>query len=483
VPRYWLGIDQGSTATKVCLMDRRGKIQRFATRPIGTILRRPGWAEHDAESILRSVQAALDAALRGVDPGLIAGAGLACQRSTFVIWDPRSGRPLTPALSWQDRRGEEICAALRPRAPLIRRRTGLRLSPHYAASKIRWIFDRSPGLRRRAEKGAARIGTLDAFLLFRLTGGEAWSTDPTHAARTLLMDLRRLEWDPELLDLFRIPLAALPPIRPSAFPAGEIAVRGGRLRIAATVGDQQAALLGVGCRRAGEAAVNYGTGAFVVLNSGRRARRVSGLLTSVAWSSFEETRYLVEGTVNSAGGALGWIENVTGRRIGSLGAPRNPDRLPCVVPAFAGLGAPHWLSRARGAIFDLDLATTAEDLAAGTMAGVACRVGEIVQAMVGAGMRPRRIVAGGGLAEQAWLLDLQGAILRRRLVKGPRGEAGTGRGAAILAGHARGDWNLESDRRLEFPTKRCRGRISFEEGRRLAARFQRALGRLAGSSG
>jgi len=333
------------------------------------------------------------------------------------------------------------------------------------------------------EKGAARIGTLDAYLLFRLTGGDAWSTDPTHAARTLLMDLRRLEWDPELLDLFKIPLSALPPIRPSAFPAGEIVVRGRRLRIAATVGDQQAALLGLGCRREGEAAVNYGTGAFVVLNSGRRARRVAGLLTSVAWSSAEETRYLLEGTVNSAGGALRWIEKVTGRRIGALRGSRNPDRLPCVVPAFAGLGAPHWLSRARGAIFDLDLTTTAEDLAAGTMAGVACRVGEIVQAMAEAGIRPKRIVAGGGLAERSWLLDLQGAILRRRLEKGPRGEAGTSRGAAILAGHAGGDWDLESDRRLEFSAEPSRGRISFEEGRRLAIRFQRALARLDGGAG
>ncbi len=448
--RAWLGIDQGTTATKACLLDRRGRIRRLVTVPV--TIRHPasGRAEQDGDEIFRSVGASLRRLLRGIDPATVAAAGLACQRSSFLIWEPESGRPLTPVLSWQDRRGEDLCHSLRRHEGWIRRRTGLRLSPHYAASKIRWLLDHAPSLRRRAERGEVRGGTLDAYLLHRLTGGDSWSTDPTHAARTLLMDLRRQEWDPALLDLFRVPRPILPPIRPSAFPAGEIRLPGISLRIAATAGDQQAALIGLGCRKPREAAANYGTGAFVVLGTGSRPARVKGLLTSVAWSSERTTRYLLEGTVNAAGSALDWIR----RNLGSAPSVSAPGidlrRIPVVVPSFSGLGAPYWLSGARGAIVDLELATTPEDLAAGAMAGIALRVGEILETMAANGFRPRRLVAGGGMARQPGFLPLQAAFLGRRVERALAGE-GTCRGAAILAGHSAGDWNLETDALLEFP--------------------------------
>ena len=473
VPRYWLGIDQGSTATKACLMDRRGRIRRLVAVPVTTRRPGPGRAEHDGEALFRSVRAALHRLLRGIDPAGIAAVGLACQRSTFLFWDPESGRPLTPALSWQDRRGEEICLALSRHEKMIRSRTGLRLSPHYAASKIRWLLDDSPGLRRKAERGEARGGTLDAYLLYRLTGGDSWSTDPTHAARTLLMDLGRTDWDPELLDLFRIPFRALPPIRPGAFPSGEVRVRGTSLRIAATVGDQQAALIGLGCRKPGEAAVNYGTGAFVILNTGAKPRRVPGLLTSVAWSSERDVRYLLEGTVNAAGSAVQWIERLAGRRVRSSGRIASPDRLPVVVPAFSGLGAPHWISGARAVIAGLDVSTGPEELLEGTMAGIACRVAEILATMRRGGLRPRRIVAGGGLAGRSGLLPLQAALMGRGIERSLVTE-GSCRGAAVLAGHSSGDWDLETDRRLEFPADPVAPGVPAAEARRLALRFRSA---------
>ena len=442
VNRYWVGIDQGSTATKACLLDARGRVRRVVSRRVATRTPAAGWVEHDPEELLRSVRGALHAILRSVSPAAIGGVGIACQRSTSLFWDSQSGRSLTSALSWQDRRGEEICESLARHAHSIARKTGLRLSPHYAASKIRWLLDRTPGLRRLAESGRARFGTLDSYLLFRLTGGASWSTDPTHAARTLLMDMGRLDWDPALLDLFGVPYRALPPIRPSAFPAGEIRIRGARIRIAATVGDQQAALLGVGCRRRGEMVINYGTGAFAALNTGRRPIRIPGLLTSVAWSSEKAVRFLLEGPVNAAGSAVEWMEALVGPEGRGEGALPGWDALPIVVPALAGIGAPHWRSDLNAAIFDLRRDTGPAHLRAATLAGIACRVREIVERMGRHRNSAVPVVVAGGLLQKRGLLRLQTALLGAALSHTAAPDA-TARGAALLAGHAQGAWELE----------------------------------------
>lgn len=431
VPDYWIGIDQGSTATKACLMNRRGQMRRVVSAPVATRRPAPGLVEHDAEALYRSVRLVLGGILRGVSPHHVRAIGLACQRSTCLFWDARTGRPLTPALSWQDRRGEALCATLCEHAGSIAGKTGLRLNPHYAASKARWLLDRSPDLRRRAERGAARFGTLDSFLLFRMTRGQAWSTDPTHAARTLLMDLSRLDWDSSLLELFRIPPRALPPIRPSAFPAGIVRIGGTRVRLAATLGDQQAALIGVGGTAHGAMVLNYGTGAFAALNTGARPQRVPGLLTSVAWSTEKETRYILEGTVNSAGSALAWIRGLTE----PPAQPRYPldlSRLPILIPALAGLAAPHWRADTGAAIFDLHLSSSSRELEAATLAGIACRVREIVDRMEERGNRPRRILVSGGLARSTDLLRLQANLLGRPIFP-VLGEQATARGAALLA--------------------------------------------------
>ncbi len=480
--RYWVGIDQGSTATKACLLDARGHVRQVVSRRVATRTPVAGWVEHDPEELLRSVRWALSEVLRRVPPAAVGGVGLACQRSTCLFWDAESGKSLTPALSWQDRRAEGICKALARHAPSIIRKTGLRLSPHYAASKIRWMLDRAPGLRRSAESGRARFGTLDSYLLFRLTGGASWSTDPTHAARTLLMDLKRLDWDPELLDLFGVAYRALPPIRPSAFPAGEIRILGARIRIAATVGDQQAALLGVGCSRSGEMVINYGTGAFAALNTGRRPVRIPGLLTSVAWSSDKAVRFLLEGPVNAAGSAVEWMEGLVGPASREEESLDDLDSLPIVIPALAGVGAPHWRGDVNAAIFDLRRDTEPAQLRAATLAGIACRIREIVQRMGRHRKRTDPIVAAGGLLQRHELARFQASLMAVPLLHAEAPDA-TARGAALLAGHALGAWDLLEGRDIPAsPTRRV------SPGRRNGAaeayyrRFTSQLRRLLGAS-
>jgi glycerol kinase len=293
------------------------------------------------------------------------------------------------------------------------------------------------------------------------------------------MDLRRRAWDPVLLGLFGIPAAALPPIRPTTAPGASIRIRGREIPILATLGDQQSALIGLGCLRPGDLAVNYGTGGFVVMNTGRRPRRSAGLLTSAAWSTPLETRYLLEGTINSAGSALDWMERIAGfpsrskRRIPDL------DRMPVLIPAFAGLAAPHWASEARGALLDLTLDTEAGDLHVATLAGLACRVREIVEAMEAGGAEIRRIVAGGGLVRNPGLLPIQAAILGRSVHRAD-GEEATARGAALLAGHAAGEWRLEDFAASAGTGLAIRPAISRLAANRYFTRFRAAVATLTG---
>ena len=458
-------------------MDERWRVRRIVSVPVISRHPAPGWVEHDPESLLHSVRTALRRVMKGVGPAEVRGVGLACQRSTCLFWDAGSQKPLTPALSWQDRRGEAICNTLSRHAEDIIRKTGLRLSPHYAASKIRWLLDQSSGLRHKAERGQARFGTLDAYLLFRLTEGESWSTDPTQAARTLLMDLKRLDWDPELLDLFGVPYCALPPIRPSSFPAGEIPVGKARLRIAATLGDQQSALIGVGCRRRGEAVINYGTGAFVALNTGQRPARIPGLLTSVAWSSEQDVHYLLEGTVNAAGSAVEWLEAILGHARRSLSKTKDFQGLPLVVPALNGLAAPHWRSDVGAAIFDLHSGVGPGELRTATLAGIACRIREIVEVM-GRGRIPvNRIVAAGGLARSDDLVRMQAGLLSRPLFRSSVEEA-TALGAALLAGHTAGAWSLHDRSSPGPPAEIVRPSLQRSEARRYFKRFGQSMKRI-----
>ena len=416
-------IDQGSTSTKGAVFDERGAVVASALVPVARLVEEAR-VEHDPLALLGSVEEVL-AQLEREAP--FAALALTGQRSTCLVWERESGRPLTPAVSWQDRRQVDDEAQFREDAAQIARRTGLRLSPHYAALKLRALLGGLPAGRRRADRGEIVAGTLDAFLVQRLTGRA--STEPGHAGRTLLYDLEGDRWDPWLCDRFGVPLAALPELLPSAGARGEW--RG--VPLLALAGDQQAALLGLGGWEAGVLAAHFGTGAFVLGSTGTRLERVPGLLSAVVAQIAEERRFQLEGSVNSAGSAVDWACALTGTTLESYADPDlDPERLPWIFPAFAGAAAPWWRPEVGAAASGLQMSTSAADLAAGVLAGVAQRVLDCVEAMTGAGLDGEALRVSGRLTRRRGLVGLLADLGQRPVEVAGEEESGV-RGAARLA--------------------------------------------------
>lgn len=384
-------VDQGSSSTKGALVADGGEILDRAEIPIS--VRRDGLrVEHDPEEIGDSVERVLS---RFADRGGIDAVGLACQRSTCLLWDRETGDPITPALSWRDRRtADELGSWPEEARRQVARRTGLRLSSHYAGSKLAWLLDRTTGARRRAESGELTAGTLDAHLVRRLTGTDG--TEPGQAGRTLLYDLEEDRWSRWLADRFRIPPGSLPELGPSRRAWGRW--RGIPFRV--VLGDQQAALVGHGDDvEEGTVVVHFGTGAFVLAATGSRRIRHEDLLTSVIWSDEQERLFQLEGSVNSAGSAVAWISDLVGLDLEAW----NPRRfaiedLPLCVPALSGLGSPWWSAGTRGLLSGLEEGTTAEDLVSGVVAGVVLRVIDNLEEMEDAGIPIGRIRVSGRLS-------------------------------------------------------------------------------------
>ncbi|HEV8238218.1 MAG TPA: FGGY family carbohydrate kinase [Thermoanaerobaculia bacterium] len=426
-------VDQGSSSTKGALLDESGAVHARAEAAVG-VRRDGGSVTHDPEELFDSVRRVLLELAALARPARPDAMALACQRSTCLLWERDSARPLTPALSWQDLSGRERAQALEPYAPEIARRTGLRLSPYYAGAKLGLLLERDADARRRAERGEVVAGTLDAFLVHRLTGRP--STEPGHAGRTLLYDLDEDRWDDDLCKSFGVPRAALPELLPSAGERG--ALRGEPWRgtplegvpLVALLGDQQAALVGNQGRAPsadGErvAVVHFGTGAFALVETGAAPLRHNGLLAAVAWSRRgagsahdvpPERRFQLEGSVNSAGSAVDWALRLRGAgaatdpaavltRIGE--ADLDPERLPDFLPGFVGVGAPWWLPHAGATFSSLALTHDADDLLRAVLAGVAHRVVDCLQAFVDAGVPPSVVRASGRLA---WLPALAGLV-------------------------------------------------------------------------
>jgi glycerol kinase len=394
-----LAVDQGSGSTRALVFDSKGRVVTEARRPLTTRTPKPGWVEHDPDELLRGATAAIASAVRSA-PKTPSVVGLTTQRSTVVLWDRRTGRPVTPAVSWQDRRALDICRALASHGSLIRRLTGLPLSPHYAAPKIRWLLDHLPHGQRRAERGELLCGTMNTFLLWRLSGGSVFLTDHTQAGRTLLMDLSSLCWDERLCGLFDIPRAMLPDIRPTLANFGEIAVGRTRVPVLASIGDQQAAAIGQGGVQGGDLCLNYGTGAFALLFTGERLVRCRGLLSNIAWSSSDQRTYVLEGGVNAVGSGIQWMTKMFGlpKDLGALERiARSARGSTRVLPALAGLAAPYWDPDAEGLISGISLATDRGAFVRGFLDGVAFLITQIVSAAPPT-VEYRRIVAGGGLS-------------------------------------------------------------------------------------
>ncbi|HXN54683.1 MAG TPA: glycerol kinase GlpK [Myxococcales bacterium] len=452
--KYVLAIDQGTTGSTAIVIDRRLSVKGRSTVEFPQIFPRPGWVEHDLDDIWASTRKAVAQALRnasakGAD---IAAIGITNQRETTAIWERLGGKPIHNAIVWQCRRTAAMCDAMKAegKEPFVRAKTGLVLDAYFSGTKIRWLLENVKGARARAERGDLAFGTIDSFLLWRLTGGAVHATDATNASRTLLMDLATRTWDEELLALFQVPRALLPEIKPSAGLFGTTRGVSGLpdgIPIAGIAGDQQAALVGNGCFEAGDAKCTYGTGAFLLMNAGPSpVGSKHGLLSTVGWQIGDEVAYALEGSAFIAGAVVQWLRDGLKliRKSADIEALAKevPDSGGVVfVPALAGLGAPHWRQDARGLISGIDRGTKAAHLARAALEGVAFQIYDLVQAMakdIGQPM-PMFRVDGGASANDLMMqfqADLLGAPIER-----PRMIETTALGAAFLAGLGAGVWS------------------------------------------
>jgi glycerol kinase len=451
-PDYLLAIDQGTTSTRAILFDTAGAVHHTAQIELRQIYPRPGWVEHDPEEIWQTVVAtcreAIDAAANGPHPRPIAAIGITNQRETTLLWDRSTGRPVHNAIVWQDRRTAEICDTWRAAGlgERVAERTGLVIDPYFSASKIRWLLDALPGLSERARAGAIAFGTIDSFLLWRLTGGRLHATDVTNASRTMLFDIRRLAWDDELLGAFGIPRALLPEPRDTSgdFGSTDTGLFGAALPIAGIAGDQQAALIGQACFRPGMVKSTFGTGAFALIHTGAEpAVSRHRLLTTLAYRLCGETAYALEGSIFVAGAAVQWLRDRM-RVIAAAGetqalAERADQRQRVyLVPAFAGLGAPYWSPEARGALCGLTAECGPAEIARATLEAVGYQTRDLIAAMNSdCGLAIHSLRVDGGMAASEWTMQFLADILPAT-VERPASLETTAWGAAYAAGLARG---------------------------------------------
>ena len=447
-----LAIDQGTTSTRAILFDQLARPVSLAQRELKQHYPRPGWVEHDPEDIWRDALAVAREALAqsGIDARRVAGIGITNQRETAVMWDRSTGEPITRAIVWQDRRTADRCAQLKADGaePLVRARTGLLLDPYFSATKIAWMLDHVPGARERAERGELAFGTIDSFLLWRLTGGAVHATDVTNASRTLLFDIRELRWDDELCRLFGVPRALLPDVHDNSHFYGTTApgLFEAEIPVAGMAGDQQAALFGQACFEKGMAKSTYGTGCFVLLNTGAEAvESHNRLLTTPAYRLGGHTTYALEGSIFVAGAAVKWLRDGIGviasaAETEALATQVSDDHGVYMVPAFVGLGAPYWDPDARGAIYGLTLDATVAHLTRAALEAVAYQSLDLADAMAADGAsKPAALRVDGGMAVNAWLCQFIADILECP-VERPRTLETTALGAAFHAGLATGVW-------------------------------------------
>ena len=452
-----LAVDQGTSGTTCIVVDEDLRARGRGYREVAQHFPRPGWVEHDPEELWASVLEAAQAALAdaGLEAHDLAAMGIANQRETTIVWDRRSGEPVHRAIVWQDRRTAERCKELP--ADLLRDRTGLVPDPYFSATKLEWIL--------REAAGDLAFGTVDSWLVWKLTGGRLHVTDVSNASRTLLFDLRQLAWDPELLALFGVPDSALPEVVPSSGIVGEAELLGRRIPVAGIAGDQQAALFGQACFQPGEAKVTYGTGSFVLVNAGGDPGEPrDGLVQTVAWRlGGEPAVYAHEGSVFVTGAALQWLRDGLGLLAGdaeseALARAVDGNEGVYFVPALTGLGSPHWVPEARGLIAGLDRGTRREHLVRAATEAIAYQVRDVLDAI---GTEPALLRADGGGAANGFLLQFQ-ADVAGVPVEVPEEREATALGAAALAGLAVGTWSSLEE---------------VAEARRLAARDEPAMPR------
>jgi glycerol kinase len=450
-----LALDQGTTSSRAIVFDRQGRPLGISQKPLTQHYPRPGWVEHDPIEIWETELGAAREALAQarVEPGRIAAIGIANQRETAVFWDRATGAPLGPALVWQDRRTTEICQALHARdlERTITRRTGLLIDPYFSGTKIMWALQNMPDMRRRAVAGEVCFGTVDSWLVRMLTGRHL--TDPSNASRTLLYDIHAGRWDPEILSALEIPAAILPVVAPSAsdFGVAPAGLFGAEIPVRGVLGDQQAALLGQACLEPGAVKVTYGTGCFCLLYTGRQAVTSSNrLITTIAWDLGSGLEYALEGSVFIGGAVVQWLRDEM--RILSSAAESDIMARSVTdtggvyfVPAFVGLGAPHWDPDARGAIVGITRGTHQEQVVRAALESIAYQTRDLVEAMeADAGQSIRSVRVDGGASMNPFLMQFQADILDMPLVR-PRSFETTALGAAFAAGISCGIWTSRDE--------------------------------------
>ena len=447
-----LALDQGTTSSRAIVFDRRGRPRASAQQEFPQSYPQPGWVEHDPRDLWLSTRRVALGAVAEANLGVrdIAAIGLPNQRETTLLWDRRTGHPIHPAIVWQDRRTADHCAKLKRAGheALFRQKTGLLLDPYFSGTKLAWLLDHVPGARRRANRGELAFGTVDTWLLWQLTGGAVHATDVTNASRTLMLNLHTGQWDAELLKLLRVPPEVLPEVRGNSEIYGEVtsvpALRG--VPIAGMAGDQHAALFGQTCFRSGMAKNTYGTGCFLLMHTGTKPiTSKHNLLTTIAWRLGNRTEYALEGSVFNAGAVVQWLRDGLGLISQSGEVEKLAAQVPdnggvYLVPAFSGLGAPHWDPGARGVLVGLTRGSTAGHIARAALESIAYQCADLIHAMQSdAGRRLRELRVDGGACINNGLMQFQSDLLRVPIVR-PKVTETTALGAAYLAGLAVGFW-------------------------------------------
>lgn len=489
--KYVAALDQGTTSSRAVLFDREQNIAAIAQKELAPIYPQPGYVEQDPMEIYATQYSVLTEALAksGIRPEEIAAVGITNQRETTILWDRETGRPVFNAIVWQCRRTAPLCEELKEKgwAEPIREKTGLVLDAYFSATKIAWVLDHVPGVRERAEKGNILFGTVDTWLVWKLTEGRVHVTDPTNASRTMLYDIRKMCWDQELLELLNIPGAILPEVRPSSEVYGTFNLSGTEIPIAGIAGDQQAALFGQACFSQGEAKNTYGTGCFLLMNTGEKpCFSKHGLVSTLAAHTGGTPRYALEGSVFMGGAVVQWLRDelhfVDEAADTEYFARKVPDSGGVyVVPAFTGMGAPHWDMYARGAIFGLTRGTGRNHIIRAALESIAYQSAELLQAVeADTGIAVQNLRADGGASSNEFLMQFQADILGTEVVTSPVRET-TALGAAYLAGLAVGFWNSQEELREHWtPGRAYSPHMEKAERTRLFQGWEKAVKRSMG---
>jgi len=453
---FILALDQGTTSSRSMVFDKQGNIISVAQKEFKQIFPQPGWVEHDAEEIWSTQFGTMAAAMARADIKMkqIAGIGITNQRETTVVWERKTGKPICNAIVWQDRRTAAFCDELKAAnlSELIKQKTGLVIDAYFSASKLKWILDHVPGARQKAENGELAFGTIDSWLIWKLTDGGVHVTDVSNASRTMLLNIHTAEWDDELLEIFSVPRSILPEVKASSkiYGVSGNIIPDSHLPIAGIAGDQQAALFGQLCTQPGMVKNTYGTGCFMLMNTGTKAIvSKNNLITTIAWKIGDKIEYALEGSVFIAGAVVQWLRDAlkiiqTSNEVEELSANATDSGGVYLVPAFAGLGAPHWNQHARGTLFGLTRGSSNAHIARAALDSIAYQTYDVLKAMeADAGINITELRVDGGATVNNGLMQFQSDILHCKVVR-PRITETTALGAAYLAGLAVGYWkNIE----------------------------------------